>query len=270
MRGARQSATINIMVQAVEKAAFGLKRDFGEVENLQLSVRGPADFVTAADLRAERHLCETLRKKRPGWGFLMEKAGEIPGEDKEHRWLIDPLDGTANFMRGIPHFAISVALQKGDDIVAAVVYDIIRDEMFWAEKGVGCYLNGRRVRVANKRRLNECVIAAGMAHPGRGDRSRFLKQLDAVMSRVAGIRCMGAAALDLAYVATGRYDGFWEENLAKWDMAAGVLLVTEAGGYVRDPDGGQRMLDTGDVIAANDRVHPVLARTLRQSVAGEP
>ncbi|WP_339779217.1 inositol monophosphatase family protein [uncultured Thalassospira sp.] len=268
MRGAaRRSANINVMFKAVEKAAYGLKRDFGEVENLQVSMKGPGDFVSAADHRAEKRLREELERARPGYGFLLEEGGEIIGRDPEHRWIIDPLDGTTNFLHGIPHFAISVALQRGDEIIAGIIYDVAKDEFFWAEKGVGAYLDNRRLRVSGRRRLNDCVLACGVPHVGRGDHAVFEKQLHAVMDRCSGVRRFGAASLDLAYVAAGRYDGYWETHLSQWDIAAGILMVTEAGGYIRDINGGTNMLGTGSVIAANDSIQPVLAKTLKKAVS---
>jgi len=269
VRGAaRRSANINVMYKAVEKAAYGLKRDFGEVENLQVSMKGPADFVSAADHRAEKRLREELERARPGYGFLLEEGGEVKGSDPEHRWIIDPLDGTTNFLHGIPHFAISVALQKGNEIIAGMIYDVAKDECFWAEKGVGAFLDNRRLRVSGRRRLNECVLACGVPHLGHGDHATFEKQLHSVMERCAGVRRMGAAALDMAYVAAGRYDGYWESHLNAWDIAAGIILISEAGGYIRDEKGGTNMLATGSVVAANDYIQPVLAKTLKKAIAG--
>lgn len=259
------SPLINVMTAAARKAARGLVRDFGEVENLQVSVKGPSDFVSQADLKAERILKAELGKARPDFGFLMEESGASPGKDPLTRWIVDPLDGTTNFLHGIPHFSISIALEKAGDIVAGVVYEPAHDEMFWAERGMGAYLNDRRLRVSARRRLEECVITTGIPHKGRGDHAAYLKELAAVMDATAGVRRFGSAALDLAYVAAGRCDAFWERDLAPWDMAAGILLVREAGGYVTDPKRGQTMLETGAILAASDPIHSQLAALLAEA-----
>ncbi len=260
---ATRSATINVMARAASKAARGLIRDFGEVEQLQVSLKGPADFVSAADLKAERVLREELGRARPGFGFLLEETGVVAGDDPHHRWIVDPLDGTTNFLHGLPHFAISIALERADEIVAGVVYDPIKDELFWAERGVGAYLNDRRLRVSSRRRLDEALLATGIPFRGHGDRRSYLAQLDAAMEATAGVRRFGAASLDLAYVAAGRYDGFWESHLSPWDIAAGVLLVREAGGYVSEIGGGAEMMTSGSMLAANDRLHEAIGRLLR-------
>jgi myo-inositol-1(or 4)-monophosphatase len=261
-----RSATINVMTAAALKASRGLKRDFGEVEQLQVSMKGPADFVSNADLKAEKLLRAELSKGRPGYGFLMEESGASAGSDQRHRWLVDPLDGTTNFLHGIPHFAISIALERDGEIVAGVVYDPTRDEMFWAEKGVGAYVNEHRLRVSARRSLGDAVIGTGIPFRGRGDHPTYLATLGAVMGATAGVRRLGAAALDLAYVAAGRYDGFWEFGLSAWDLAAGILLIREAGGYVSDLAGGHDMLGSGDVIAANAHLHLPLAALVKDSM----
>jgi myo-inositol-1(or 4)-monophosphatase len=261
-----RSATINVMAGAALKAARGLIRDFGEVEQLQVSVKGPGEFVTTADLRAERLLRAELAKARPGYGMLMEEGGAEAGSDPRHRWIVDPLDGTTNFLHGIPQFAISIALEREGEIVAGLVYEPLRDEMFWAEKGAGAFLNDRRLRVSARRRLNEAVIGTGMPFGERGGHETYLATLGAVMPATSGVRRMGAAALDLAYVAAGRLDGFWEFGLSPWDIAAGILLVREAGGYVTDLAGGHRMMETGDVLAANDHLHLPLAQLLKKAL----
>ncbi len=265
---ASRSAIIAVMSQAAYKAARGLVRDFGEVENLQVSRKGPSDFVTAADIQAEKVLHAELARARPGFGFLMEEGGEIEGEDAERRWVIDPLDGTINFLHGLPQFSISIAFQHGREIVAGVVYDPLRDEMFHAEKGGGAFVNDRRLRVSARSRLDEAVIATGIPWKGRGGHTAYLAQLGAVMDHCAGVRRFGAAALDLAYVAAGRCDGFWEPGLSLWDIAAGVLLVREAGGFVTDLAGGDGVLETGDVLAANDNLHGTLAALLARANPG--
>jgi myo-inositol-1(or 4)-monophosphatase len=250
------------MVQAAYKAGRALKRDFGEVERLQVSMKGPGDFVSAADHRAEETLRQELAKARPGYGFLGEEGGRHEGSDKTHTWIVDPLDGTSNFLHGIPQFAISIGLQRDDTIVAGVVYNPANDELFTAERGKGAFLNDRRLRVAARQRLSDCVIACGMPHMGRGDLAQFRRELAAVQDKVSGLRRFGAAALDLAWVAAGRFDGYWERNLSPWDMAAGILLVREAGGFATDLDDRDDMLKKGHMLAANETVHMQLLRLL--------
>jgi myo-inositol-1(or 4)-monophosphatase len=259
---AARSALYNVMERAARKAARGLVHDFGEIENLQVSVKGPADFVSTADLQAERTLKAELGRARPDYGFLMEEGGATAG-DGRHRWIVDPLDGTTNFLHGIPHFAISIALERENEIIAGVVYDPMRDEMFYAEKGFGAFVNDRRLRVSARPHLADSVIATGIPFRERGDHPFYLKLLGAVMGETAGVRRMGAASLDLAYVAAGRYDGFFEMGLSPWDIAAGSILVREAGGYVSDLAGGRDYLKSGDVIASNDRLNVPLGRLLR-------
>src|SRR6266568_1546136 len=205
-----RSATINVMTAAALKASRGLKRDFGEVEQLQVSMKGPGDFVSNADLKAEKLVRGELSKARPGYGFLIEESGESRGSDARHRWIVDPLDGTTNFLHGIPHFAISIALERDGEIVAGVVYDPTRDEMFWAEKGAGAYVNEHRLRVSARRGLGDAVIGTGMPFGARADAGTYIATLAAITRATAGIRRTGSAALDLAYVAAGRFDGFWE------------------------------------------------------------
>ena len=261
-RGAR-SAIYNVLERAVRKAGRSLVHDFGEVEQLQVSIKGPGDFVSAADLQSERILKAELQRARPAYGFLFEEGGEEPGEDPNTRWIIDPLDGTTNFLHGIPHFAISVALQRDGEIVAGAVYEPLRDEIYFAEKGVGAFVNDRRLRVSARTRLNEAVIGTGIPFRGRGDHPRYLRMLEAVMANTAGVRRFGSAALDLAYVAAGRFDGFFELGLSPWDTAAGLLLVREAGGFISEVEGGRNPLETGSVLATNDRLHGPLGRLLR-------
>lgn len=263
-----KSAIINVMDGAARKAARRLVRDFGEIEQLQVSRKGPADFVSHADLHAEKVLRAELTRARPDYGLLMEESGAEPGRDGRHRWIVDPLDGTTNFLHGIPHFAISIALEHEGEIVAGVVYDPVREELFWGEKGGGAYLNDRRLRVSARRNLNEAVVATGLPFKGRGDHSAYLATLAAAMAQVAGIRRFGSAALDLAYVAAGRYDGFWEMDLEAWDIAAGILLVCEAGGYISEVGGGHNMLESGSVLAANDHLHLPIGKLLREALAG--
>lgn len=249
-----RSALMTVMSRAVVAAAKGMRRDFNEVEQLQVSVKGPADFVSAADKRAEETLYRELEKARPGYSFLMEERGEIEGTDGEHRWIVDPLDGTLNFLHGIPQFSISVALERAGAIVAAIVYNPATDEMYTAERGQGAFVNDRRIRVAARQKLRESVIGCGIPFMGQGDHDTFRAELAKVQAQVAGVRRFGSAALDLAWVASGRFDGFWERNLQAWDMAAGILLVKEAGGYVSDAWGGQKMLDTRTIVAGNEDI----------------
>ena len=258
-----QSALLKVMSDAARKAARGLNRDFGELAELQVARKAPADFVSAADLKAEQTIFEALEKARPGYSFLGEERGLIEGSDKTHTWIVDPLDGTTNFLHAIPHFAINIALQRDGAVVAAVTYNPISNELFWAEKGKGCYVNDKRLRVAARTRMDESVIATGIPFLGHGQHARFLKELHQVSARVAGVRRFGSAALDLAYVAAGRYDGYWERDLKSWDIAAGLLLVTEAGGKVTDADGGDEMLTTGSICAGNLDIHPQLLDKLR-------
>jgi len=263
-----RSATINVMTRAAMKAARGLKRDFGEVENLQVSKKGPADFVSTADLKAEKVLREELSHARPDFGFLMEESAPTPSRDPEgRRWVVDPLDGTTNFLHGLPHFAISIGLEERGEIVAATVYDPIKDEMFVAEKGSGTFLNDRRLRVSSRNRLSDAVIATGIPFLGRQDHGQFLDELGRIMAETAGVRRWGAAALDLAYVAAGRVDGFWERGLRPWDLAAGCLLVREAGGLVSEVGGRSLKLDSPSLLAANQDLHGPLNKLLTRPKA---
>ena len=262
---ARHTPVMTVMVAAVRKAARGLQRDFGEVENLQVSMKGPGDFVSAADKKAEKVLFEELSKARPGYGFLMEESGTVEGSDKSHRWIIDPLDGTTNFLHGIPQFAISVGLERDGQMVAGVIYNPVTDELFLAEKGQGAFLNDRRLRVSARRDITQCVIGCGIPHIGRPGHETFLKEERAVMNNSSGLRRMGAASLDLAYVAAGRFDGFWEVALSPWDMAAGIVLVREAGGTVNDINGREDMLNTGSVVVGNERIQGQLLKILKNA-----
>jgi myo-inositol-1(or 4)-monophosphatase len=258
-----KSALINVMVAAARKAARSLKRDFGEVENLQVSLKGPANFVSAADRRAEETLYAELSKARPGYGFLGEEGGRRDGADKSHTWIVDPLDGTTNFLHGIPHFAISIGLARDDTVVAGVIYNPANDELYTAERGKGAFLNDQRLRVAARKRLADSVIACGLPHLGRGDLALGRRELGQVQERVAGLRRFGAAALDLAFVAAGRFDGYWERDMSPWDLAAGILMVRESGGFVTDTDGGDAMFTKGHVVAGNETVHRELLAVLK-------
>ena len=261
------SGMIRVMERAARKAGQRLRRDFGEVEHLQVSRKGPADFVTKADRAAERTLYDELNAARPGWGFELEEGGTIPGEPGKPRWIVDPLDGTTNFLHGLPHFAISIAVQepapdgKGHDgsgwgdVIAGLVYQPITDESFWAEKNRGAWLQDARLRVSARRRLDDSLLATGMPFAGHGDIGEWTRIFDAVAPQVAGIRRFGSAALDLAWVAAGRYEAFWESGLSAWDTAAGCLLVREAGGFVTDFRGRSLPVCDAQVIAGNDAVH---------------
>jgi myo-inositol-1(or 4)-monophosphatase len=257
------SALLNVMIAAARKAARALKRDFGELEKLQVSLKGPANFVSAADKRAEETLFTELTKARPGYGFLGEEGGQRDGADKSHRWIVDPLDGTTNFLHGIPQFAISIALERESAIIAGLIYNPANDEMFIAEKGKGAFMNEQRIRVAGRKRLNEAVIACGLPHHGRGDIALARKEISAVQEEVAGLRRFGAAALDLAWVAAGRLDGYWERDLKSWDMAAGLILLREAGGFVNDCDGGDDMFAKGHIVAGNEFIQKELLSVLK-------
>ena len=259
---------MNVMVSAARKAGRSLNRDFGEVENLQVSVKGPGNFVSAADHRAEKIIYEELSKARDGYGFLMEESGVVEGADKTHRWIVDPLDGTTNFLHGIPIYNISIGLEREGQMVAGVVYNPAMDEMYTAEKGKGAFLNDRRLRVAGRKSLIECVIATGSPHSTAKVHDAFLAEARAVMNQVASFRRFGAAALDLCYVASGRIDGFWERNLQPWDMAAGILMVREAGGFVTDMAGGNDMFGSFNVVAGNAFVHKSLLGLIGDKTGG--
>lgn len=265
-----RSPLITVMANAAIKAARGLQRDFGEVEQLQVSQKGPADFVSSADHRAEQVLVAELQKARPRYGFLLEESGEIAGTDTSNRWVIDPLDGTTNFLHGVPHFAISIGLERDGEPHAGVVYEPLRDEMFWAEAGAGAFVNNRRLRVSARRTLAEALIATGMPFKGRASHPAYMYMLDAVWDASAGVRRFGSAALDLAYVAAGRFDGFFEYALSPWDIVAGVVLVREAGGSVTDPDGGRKGLGRGDVLASNLHLHDALRLALVEGARRMP
>ncbi len=261
---ARRSPLINVMVSAVMKASRNLRRDFGEVEHLQVSLKGPSDYVTMADKKAEEILFEELSHARPDFGFLMEERGEVKGKRDDIRFIIDPLDGTTNFLHSLPHFATTVAVEEKGEITAGVVYAPLTDELYWAEKGQGAYFNDTRLRVSARRKLDDALLATGIPFKGKDGHAEFIAEVTELAPQVAGIRRFGAASLDLAYVAAGRYEGFWEANLKPWDLAAGVLLVREAGGYVTDMTGGPDMLKTGGIIAANDQLHAPLERALKR------
>jgi myo-inositol-1(or 4)-monophosphatase len=257
------SALINVMVKAARRAARSLKRDLGEVENLQVSLKGPANFVSLADKRAEQMLYDDLSKARPGYGFIGEEGGAREGQDKSHTWIVDPLDGTTNFLHGIPQFAISIGLQREGTMIAGVIYNPANDELYTAERGKGAFLNDQRLRVAGRRKLSDCVIACGLPHMGRGDLELSGMELAEVQPRVAGLRRFGAASLDMAFVAAGRLDGYWERNLQAWDVAAGQIIVREAGGIVSSIADDDDALKTGNVICGNEFIHAELVKILK-------
>jgi myo-inositol-1(or 4)-monophosphatase len=257
-----RSALLNVMVQAALKAGRGLVRDFGEVENLQVSLKGPGNFVTAADHRAEKILIAELQKARPAWSILSEESGEIVGTDTTNRFIVDPLDGTTNFLHGIPLFAISIGLEREDDVVAGVIYNPVLNELTVAERGNGAFLNDRRLRVAARRELSEAVVATGMPGFGRPGREFFAAEHAMIADKVAGVRRSGSAALDLAWLAAGRYDGYWQRGLQPWDVAAGIVIVREAGGVVSDVSGGAGMLHNAAIVAGNQHIHAALLTKL--------
>jgi len=269
------SGLITVMTRAARKAAPRLRRDFGEVEQLQVSRKGPADFVSMADERAERTLVEELRHARPDWGLSLEEGGAIDGDPAKPRWIVDPIDGTSNFLHGIPHFAVSIAVQEPrpggagwGEVSHGLVYHPLTDEEIWAEKGRGAWLQDRRLRVSSRRDLSEALIATGVPYKAHGDLPRWQRVLAAVSPEVAGIRRFGSAALDLAWVAAGRFDGFWEEDLQFWDVAAGLILVREAGGFVTDFRGSDAGIAGGQILAANDQLHSKLHKLVAGALRG--
>lgn len=260
------SANLNIMMKAARKAGRSLVKDFREVENLQVSTKGAGDFVSKADIAAEAILKEELMGARPTYGWLAEEGGEEEGKDPTRRWIVDPLDGTTNFLHGLPHWAISIALEHKGEIVSGVIYDPAKDEMFYAEKGEGAWLNdSQRLRVSGRNRMIESIFATGVPFGGRRDLPETLKDLARIMPACAGVRRWGSAALDLAYVAAGRYEGYWERSLNAWDVAAGVIIVKEAGGFVRGFDDEDNVIETGSVIAANEPIWDQFAKVIRNS-----
>ncbi len=257
-----RSALLNVMVQAATKAGRSLTRDFNEVEQLQVSIKGPGDFVSSADKRAEEIIQESLTLARPDWGFLMEESGEIKGTDPFHRWIIDPLDGTTNFLHSLPFFAVSIALERQGQLVAGVVYNPVTEELFTAEKGGGAFMNDRRMRVAARRNLSDCAIATGIPHYGTPHLARYIEEASHASAHAAAVRGLGSAALSLAYVGAGRLDGYWEHGLQPWDLAAGVVLIREAGGFACDISGGERIMETGGIIAGNETVRNAVRDTI--------
>jgi len=254
------------MVNAARKAARGLLRDYGEISKLQVSIKGPANFVTNADLKAEKILKEELQNARPDFGLILEESGKKIGQDKKNFWIVDPLDGTMNFLHGLPHFAISIAHESKGEIVSGIIFDPLRNEIFYSAKGRGAYLNDSRIRVSNRKKINDSVFATGIPCIGKKQHPSYLKILSEIMKKSAGIRRFGAASLDLAYVAAGRYEGFWETDLKHWDVAAGSLLVQEAGGYISDIEGEKVSLESGNILATNAHLNVEIRKIFKQII----
>ncbi|MEM9279864.1 MAG: inositol monophosphatase family protein [Pseudomonadota bacterium] len=261
-----RSALLNVMTNAAFKGGRSLSRDFGEVQNLQVSVKGPGDFVTSADIKAEKIIRKELETARPGFGFLMEESGEIKGSEPQNRWIVDPLDGTHNFMHGLPHFCTSIALEREGQIVAGVIYNPATDELFTAERGQGAFANDSRMRVSARRELPECLISTHIPRLGQKGHKQALLEQAAVMRETSGVRCTGSTALDLAYIAAGRLDGTWQRGPQAWDFAAGMIMIREAGGYVTDLSGGQKLFETHTVLAGNEHIHRLLGNVVRNAV----
>lgn len=257
------SANVNLMIKAARAAGRSLQKDFREVENLQVSMKGAGDFVSKADIMAEEIIHEQLTEARPTYGWVGEESKAVDGQDPTRRWIVDPLDGTTNFLHGMPHWAVSIALEHKGEVVAGVVYDPTKDEMFFAEKGQGAWMNESRLRVSGRRRMIECVFATGLPFAGRADLPDTLQDLARILPTCAGVRRWGSAALDLTYVAAGRYDGFWERSLKSWDMAAGLVIVREAGGLVEPLKKGGNILEDGEVICANDLIFDQFSKVIR-------
>ncbi|MFT6604882.1 MAG: myo-inositol-1(or 4)-monophosphatase [Halocynthiibacter sp.] len=257
------SANINVMIKAARKAGRSLAKDFREVENLQVSMKGAGDFVSRADIAAEHMIREELTEARPNYGWCGEESEDVAGIDPTRRWIVDPLDGTTNFLHGLPHFAVSIALEHKGEIVAGVIYDPSKDELFWAEKGSGAWMNESRMRVSGRHKMIESIFATGLPFAGRGDLPDTLQDLARILPTCAGVRRFGSAALDLAYVAAGRYEGFWERKLNSWDMAAGILIVREAGGFVEPIKPGGDIMADGEVICANEAIFGTFAKVIR-------
>lgn len=263
-----QSANMNVMIKTARKVGRGLLKDFTEVEQLQVSSKGPADFVTRADRRAEETIREELMAARPSYGFLGEEGGEIEGEDPTRRWIVDPLDGTTNFLHGLPQWAVSIALEHKGQIIAGVVYDPVKDELFHAEKGGGAWMNESRLRVSARHRMIDCIFATGLPFAGSTDLPQTLKDLSQLLPATAGVRRFGAASLDLCYVAAGRFDGFWERRLNAWDIAAGLVIAREAGAFIEPiRTEAKDVFEDRSLIVANEGVFPALAKVIRNAAA---
>lgn len=270
------SPNLNVMIQAVQKAGRGLVRDFGELEKLQISKKGAADFASSADMNSEKTLREYLLKARPRYGFLLEESGSVAGADTSHRWIIDPLDGTTNFLHAIPHFAVSLALQEDKEIIAGVIYNPVSGDLFYAEKGGGAWAmtasGSCRLHVSDRSRMQEALVVTGIPHLGHGTPDSFIRQLMPMMQKTAGVRRMGSASLDMAYVAAGRFECYWEEGIKPWDIAAGMLIVREAGGRLCTLSGDEdtlTILNDGSIIAANDRLFNTVKKQMTAAEKNE-
>jgi myo-inositol-1(or 4)-monophosphatase len=262
---ARKSALITVMEAAARKASRKLLRDFNEVEHLQVSRKGPAEFVSNANVSVEKTLRSELERSRPDYGFRLEEVHQVPVEGCERFWIVAPLDGTTNFLHGLPHFAISIAVMEGNEIIAGLTLDPVKDELFWASKGDGAFVNDHRLRVSGRNRMADCVLGTGVPYLGKPGHETFLREANEVMAISAGIRHFAAPTLDLAYVAAGRYDGYWERGLSEWHLAAGILIVRESGGLISQIDGGERMLDKGDILATNSGINQPMLDVLRRA-----
>jgi myo-inositol-1(or 4)-monophosphatase len=258
---------LTVMIAAVRKAARGVQRDYGELANLQVSLKAPGDYVTAADKKCDKILREELAKVRPGYAFLTEETGVVKGTDPEHRFIIDPIDGTMNFMHAVPFFAITVALERKDELVAAITYNPVTDDMFVAEKGSGAFLNNKRLRIAQRRDIHETLVSYEMPHRGGKDIPLSRAELAVLQGKVVGIRGTGSAALSLAYVAAGRFDAMICRNINSWDMAAGILLIREAGGFITDCDSERSPMETGNILATNADLLPQFRDALKAARA---
>ena len=263
-----QSANLTVMINAVRKAARGVQRDFGEIANLQVSVKGPGNFVTAADKRCEKVIREELEKARPGYSFLMEESGSVTGSDADHRFIIDPIDGTTNFIHSIPFFALTVALERKGDLLAAVTYNPISDELFTAERGQGAWLNGAPLKVSGARTLIDSLLCTGFPYSVQRDAESLVGLFGEFLKVSRAVRRLGSAAIDLAYVAAGRLDGFWEQSLHPWDVAAGALIIQEAGGIVTDLAGGPYSSRTGNLVATNGHIHAAMVEIIQGFLKG--
>lgn len=257
------SALLNVMIKAAKKASIKIRRDFNELENLQVSLKGPGDFVTSADIRTQKIIIEELIKAKPDWNFLAEEKSDQTSQQSKNRFIIDPIDGTTNFLHGNPNFAISIAAEIEGRLEAGIVYCPIYDELFFAERGKGAYLNDRRLRIAKRKRLSEALVVTGIPHLGRGNTEQFINEIKQIMPEVSGIRRSGSAALDIAWVAAGRYDAYWEKGLSLWDIAAGIVIIREAGGVITGFDGDESDLFNGNVIAGNDNIHEALLKKIK-------
>ena len=257
------SALLNVMIKAAKKASIKIRRDFNELENLQVSLKGPGDFVTSADIRTQKIIIEELIKAKPDWNFLAEEKSDQTSQQSKNRFIIDPIDGTTNFLHGNPNFAISIAAEIEGRLEAGIVYCPIYDELFFAERGKGAYLNDRRLRIAKRKRLSEALVVTGIPHLGRGNTEQFINEIKQIMPEVSGIRRSGSAALDIAWVAAGRYDAYWEKGLSLWDIAAGIVIIREAGGVITGFDGNESDLFNGNVIAGNDNIHEALLKKIK-------